>query len=285
MSKDIQMKSCPKCQAATETLLPIDADFRGSLIQAGNSNVPDSVCQKCYDQFAGQFSQGARLRMERDNREKNKLLLWKGRVGLVKQARSLMEQRAFSEAAVTYEKYLKTLEVVYNVKTGGLTPAVFNNSTRSKELTLLTSVYWDLLRIYDLSPKYGDRMAKTAQKLVLFLPFSTIYPDIIKHAESYLRQAKNPQIIKALLKTGKGGVSRCFIATAVFDSNTAPEVLILRGFRDRVLKKSTLGRQLTLIYYRFSPTLAGWLARRPHAKKIIACFLRKFAFSINKNLN
>ena len=46
-------------------------------------------------------------------------------------------KRRISEAAVQYEKYLRVLEVVYNLKKGELSPAVFNNSSRSKELTVI----------------------------------------------------------------------------------------------------------------------------------------------------
>lgn len=46
--------------------------------------------------------------------------------------------------------------------------------------------------------------------------------------------------------------SSCFIATAVYDSSHAPEVEVLRKFRDEVLKKSGLGRKVVDLYY------SGW---------------------------
>src|SRR5690606_19768165 len=99
-------------------------------------------------------SKGVKLLAEKKARQQNKVMLWKNRVNLVKQARQLMEAKAFSDAAVAYEKYFRVIEMVYDLKPGELHPKVFNSSIRSKELTLITSILWDLLRIYDTSPRY-----------------------------------------------------------------------------------------------------------------------------------
>jgi hypothetical protein len=50
--------------------------------------------------------------------------------------------------------------------------------------------------------------------------------------------------------------SGCYIATAVYGDYDAPEVLVLRKFRDQVLKKYILGRTFIKIYYTVSPPLA-----------------------------
>lgn len=51
----------------------------------------------------------------------------------------------------------------------------------------------------------------------------------------------------------KGG---CFIATACYGTNTAPDVLTLRAFRDHVLLSSKTGRAFVHIYYLTSPPIA-----------------------------
>lgn len=48
----------------------------------------------------------------------------------------------------------------------------------------------------------------------------------------------------------------CFVATAVYGSYDAPEVLTLRKFRDEVLKKTSAGRMFISWYYQYGPYLA-----------------------------
>jgi hypothetical protein len=49
---------------------------------------------------------------------------------------------------------------------------------------------------------------------------------------------------------------KCYIATAVYGSLDAPEVLTLRSFRDEALMKSPLGRTFVSVYYKHSPYFA-----------------------------
>jgi hypothetical protein len=224
--------------------------------------------------------------MERDMREKNKMMMWKNRVHLIKNARGLMNQKAYSEAAVQYEKYLRVLEMVYNVKKGELSPAVFNNSSRSKELTVIASVYWDLVRIYDTSSKYGERMSSAAAKLALFLPFSPIYPDITKKAELFSRSAKNPAVLKSFLRNVKAKRGPCFIATAAFaDEPYAVELRILRAYRDQNLRTSRAGRRLIWLYYRTSPPIAAFIQGSQLKSRATRWVLTKIASRLKKNLN
>jgi hypothetical protein len=166
-----------------------------------------------------------------------------------------MKDKAFSDAAVAYEKYIKVLEVVFDAKSGELTPELFKDSARTQELTVVASVYWDLLRIYDTSERYGDRQAGAAQKLAHFLKFTPIYPDIIRKAEAFQKTAKNPNVLKAFLKAAQEDKGRCFIATAAFEYES-PEVLLLKKFRDDYLMKHSSGRLFVKTYYRLSPAIA-----------------------------
>lgn len=53
----------------------------------------------------------------------------------------------------------------------------------------------------------------------------------------------------------------CYIATACYGSYEAPEVLVLRRFRDTVLQRSLVGRLSVRVYYMLSPRLARLLKK------------------------
>jgi hypothetical protein len=53
----------------------------------------------------------------------------------------------------------------------------------------------------------------------------------------------------------------CFIATAVYGTDTAEEINLLREFRDVVLLPGRLGAEFVSIYYEVSPAIAGVISQ------------------------
>jgi hypothetical protein len=270
----------------SEQFYRMDTALKVALKSTGQGdNLPEKVCPACYEGLTSNVSHGVKLRMEQEAREKNKVKMWKSRVNLVKQGRGLMAQKAYSEAAVVYEKYIRVLEIVYNLERGQLSPKVFNNSQRSKEMTVIASVYWDLVRIYDTSPAYGDRMAKAAAKLAEFLPFTSIYPTVLKKAEGFIRSARNPNVIHQFLKVTKSSRGPCFLATAVFEHEPyAVELMVFRRFRDQILKKKKWGRRLVWFYYKTSPPLARVIKGSPFLKHLLHPVFKKLSALLIKHL-
>lgn len=69
--------------------------------------------------------------------------------------------------------------------------------------------------------------------------------------------------------------SRCFIATACYNSNDCKELIVFRNFRDKYLLKSILGKVFVELYYLTSPFLVENL--NSNAKEFIKTkFLDKF---------
>lgn len=79
---------------------------------------------------------------------------------------------------------------------------------------------------------------------------------------------------------GKAWVSRCFVATATFDSPSAPEVIAFRRFRDNFLAHSILGCTFVRVYYSISP----WLARLIASSHFLKLSSRRILVRILKML-
>lgn len=270
------MVNCSRCGLQVLDLHVVDANLSQKLVELGES-IPSQVCMSCLTDLrkTASSNSGGVLMAQEKAKEQHRLQLWKSRVSLVKNGRQLMGQKMYSEAAVAYEKYLKILEIVFAVEKGqSLSPEHFKDSARTEELTIVASVYWDLLRIYDTSDKYGERQQVAARQLGHFVKFTPIFPDIIKRAESFVKQAKHPGAIKNFLKLASNERPRCFVATSAFENSMAIEVQILRIFRDQKLKKYKSGRYLIKKYYRFSPALAEFLDKNSLLKPAVRAILR-----------
>lgn len=85
--------------------------------------------------------------------------------------------------------------------------------------------------------------------------------------------------------SGGGGTitppaTRCFIATAAWGSAWAPEVQVLRRFRDQQLRPHPLGRWLVAGYEWLSPPLADWIAPRPLARAAVRATLTPIVWGL-----
>ena len=207
-------------------------------------------------------------------KEDRKIKLWHNRLAFLKKGNALMQNKLFGDAAVMYEKYIKILEMVYETPTGELDPGMFKDTARTAELPVITSVYWDLLRIYDTSPSCSDRQKKVAVQLARFATMTPLYADIVKKAEIFLRQSRNPAAVKIFLEKANVKRPRCFIATAAFESPLKKEVQILRFYRDFYLLESTFGNAFVQFYYLISPSVAQFIENKPLFKAVIRVFLR-----------
>lgn len=75
--------------------------------------------------------------------------------------------------------------------------------------------------------------------------------------------------------SGGGG---CFIATAAYGSDLAPELDHLRRLRDDFLLTTATGHGLVALYYHLSPPAADWLRQRPQARSAVRAALVPVVF-------
>lgn len=71
----------------------------------------------------------------------------------------------------------------------------------------------------------------------------------------------------------------CFVATATYQDAFAPEVVVLRSYRDEVLQYNVFGRAFIRVYYRVGPVLAIPVKRsarlRSYAKACLDMITRR----------
>ncbi len=79
---------------------------------------------------------------------------------------------------------------------------------------------------------------------------------------------------------GGGGGGSCFIATAAFGSYLAPEVVVLRQFRDNVLLRSRAGRLFVRGYNAYSPGLARRIEHSPVSALVVRLMLTPVVWAL-----
>ncbi|MBI4842745.1 MAG: S8 family serine peptidase [Nitrospirae bacterium] len=77
-----------------------------------------------------------------------------------------------------------------------------------------------------------------------------------------------------------GGGGGCFIATAAYGSYLAPEVNILKRFRDSYLMTNHAGRWFVNIYYKYSPPAAEYISRHDSLRLTARGLLTPVVYSI-----
>ena len=71
------------------------------------------------------------------------------------------------------------------------------------------------------------------------------------------RFEKNSSTLNRLYAQSDRSAEGCYIATMVYGDYDDPNVLVLRSFRDKILKKTFLGREFIYFYYKISPHLVN----------------------------
>lgn len=275
------LTTCQSCGKNDPNLIRIDSGLKLALADSGKVDIPQQVCANCHKEMRKGASQGAQLKAKEEAKVNMRTDLWKARFELVKQGRRFLQSGALAESAVSYEKYLKIICICSEREKNQLDPKLFNE--QPKEITIISSVLWDLMLIYDSHIKFADKHKEVAEVLAKFLRFSPIYSSVIRKAEIEVSKAKHPQTFRHFLKLCDVQATRCFIANSAFGTPDNPTVVDLCRFRDQILSQSSTGRVFIGFYYRVSPKIAVGMDCLPIVKKPIRTLLRGVAFCVNKS--
>ncbi|MBE0508080.1 MAG: S8 family serine peptidase [Marinospirillum sp.] len=100
-------------------------------------------------------------------------------------------------------------------------------------------------------------------------------PDTLPWVEREKVDGAEVQVVYLSVLTGvpPSSSSRCFVAGQVYASDNAPQVLVLRQFRDEVLLTSRLGRAFVSFYYAHSPGWVEWMQDKPRLQAVVRWLL------------
>jgi hypothetical protein len=114
----------------------------------------------------------------------------------------------------------------------------------------------------------------------------TYFFSAVAYDDSNNESGFSNEIAYAVSATASAGVEpssgggACFIATAAFGSYQAPEVILLRKFRDRFLLTNAPGTLFVEFYYRVSPSIADFISHYDSLRRATRLALKPLVFSI-----
>lgn len=202
------------------------------------------------------------------------------RIQIAREGRAYIERKNFPAAMTAYRRFLAITAKSFGVQVEALSPTLFEEKRRVAESLIISSIFFDLLKMLD---KLNSDSAREERQLYhrLFLRFTKGMPfqhfaaeNIRKHLV-YSNSIRNKNEFWATYRTIVGK-SFCIVATWAFDSDSREEVGRLRRFRDEVLWPSGGGRRFTRAYYRHGPKLAVALAKVPGSRTAMRALLSAF---------
>lgn len=146
--------------------------------------------------------------------------------------------------------------------------------SRRLEITCGEAPWRPSIRISKRTPLFP-----TKRKMRPLLP-----PQMISLKRRRVAKEYNWKVDYMAAPTGKSTNKKegCYIATAVYGSYDAPQVMTLRRYRDEILRATAFGRWFIRAYYRLSPPVAEKLKNAKHINKFVRSILDKWVEKLNR---
>lgn len=200
---------------------------------------------------------------------------YQSRITIAKQGQECVQKADFKNAIKYYNQYLKLLAEINHIEVQQLSPKYFDLKKQGSEMFLISQIYWDLSKIYDLAPNLRREFIHALNK---FTEFSVNYPFQVVNAETLRRfirrgRCKNIADFQETYKKISVTSKMCFIATSTFGEEDL-RTNVLRSFKS-LLSQNELGIKFIQEYYHYSPKLLGWLSTHPNIERQLNHFFFK----------
>ena len=192
------------------------------------------------------------------------------RVRVAKQGKQCYQAGDYGQAIRKYTEYLEILAEVFKCDAYSIKPDNFEKERELTEILIVSHIYFELSRIYDLSPNFKSECEKCLNQFVIFTAnqrFQVVNSEMIR---KYIKKdrLKNPELFKAAYLKIQVNSKQCYIATFCFGDQD-PTTERIRLFKSLLLKSPT-GSEIVRTYYYYSSRLIQYLENRPILSKIVA---------------
>jgi len=199
------------------------------------------------------------------------------RITIVKKGREAFLAKDYVNCMHNYLDYLKILcETKESEDIFKLNPTMFDDSTQLSELLLISHVYWEMARIYEMTPKLQDNFQKSLDQFVKFTinqPYQVLNAEMLR---KYIKlTGKNSRLIDKFQEAHSHiftNSKKCYIATHCFgDQHLVTHRL--REFKQELVMWP-YGLKLVELYYRSSSTLIYFLVKRKKLNLFFASIIK-----------
>lgn len=210
------------------------------------------------------------------------------RITVARHAREAFHKKDFGGALKKYNEYLVIMAEMHDVSDiYSLRLDSFDPKNDVSEMLLVSHVYWEMAKIYEMTPKFQEQYH---QALNQFVSFTSNQPYQVLNAEmarKYIKKVKNTSPTIKELEAAYSRIyvesDKCFIATECFGKEH--EITNrLRSFKKLLLKYS-LGHRFVDNYYRYSPRYIVFLRKYPLIRKLNNSTIKPFLSYFSKLFN
>ena len=197
------------------------------------------------------------------------------RITIARSGREAFAKKQYVLASKHYHEYLSILAERYEkADYFQLTPELFSPEQDTTEILLISHIFWDMSRIYEMTPKLSSTYNKCLNQFIRFTinqEFQVLNAEMLrKYIKKNKRKSRQIQSLEKAYSQIFVKSKKCFIATHAL-GNEHPVTQDLRQFK-RILQTSPLGLKIIEFYYRLSSPLVDFLNNKPHLSRIFKAF-------------